>query len=384
MTTKTLALFFTRGISLKIWKETGLLEREKLLYHQHLECNDLQQVIWLTYGVSDLEIASDLKSQGKLHHSIVLCQMPKFFNFFLGAWLYSLILPLVHYKVLRKSQVFKTNQMDGSWTAVLAKWLFNKPLIVRTGFTQSIFFKMSEKNMLVLFLSQLVERFAYKFCNSAVVASKSDLKYIMNLYQLDVNKANVIPNYIDTKIFKPLESEKFKNRVVFVGRLNKQKNLFNLIDAIGKTNLTLDIYGQGQLKDSLELYAQQKKINISFKGVVSNSELPIILNQYRYYILPSHYEGMPKALLEAMACSLICIGTDVKGINEVIDNGFNGFLAQSTNIENIVDTIGVAINCSESNMISQNARLLIEKNFSLDSCQKKEILIVEELVSAYE
>ena len=61
MSTKTLALFFTRGISLKIWKETGLLEREKLLYHAHLECGDLQQVLWMTYGALDEKIAKDLK-----------------------------------------------------------------------------------------------------------------------------------------------------------------------------------------------------------------------------------------------------------------------------------------------------------------------------------
>ena len=99
--------------------------------------------------------------------------------------------------------------------------------------------------MLVLFLSQAVERFAYKFANSVVVASRSDQQYIMDQYKLNTDKVNVIHNYIDTKVFMPLESEKFKDRVVFVGRLNQQKNLFNLIDAISQTNLNLDVYGQG-------------------------------------------------------------------------------------------------------------------------------------------
>ena len=384
MSTKTLALFFTRGISLKIWKETGLFEREKLLYHAHLECGDLHQVHWMTYGALDEQIAKDLKSQGQLHRSVVLCQMPKFFNFFLGSWLYSFVLPLVHYKALRKSQVFKTNQIDGSWTAVLAKWLYNKPLIVRTGFTQSIFFKKAGKNMLVLFLSQAVERFAYKFANSAVVASRSDQQYIMDQYQLNTDKVNVIHNYIDTKVFKPVESEKFKDRVVFVGRLNQQKNLFNLIDAISQTNLNLDVYGQGDLKDSLESHAQKKEVKVSFKGVVNNNELPTILNHYHYYILPSKYEGMPKTLLEAMACSLVCIGTDVKGINEVIEDGVSGFLAKTTDTADIVDAITRAINYSNPNTISQNARLLIGENFSLDSFQKKEISIVNDLVGTHD
>ena len=238
--------------------------------------------------------------------------------------------------------------------------------------------------MLVLFLSQAVERFAYKFANIAVVASLSDQQYITDHYQLNTDKANVIHNYIDTKVFKPVESEKFKDRVVFVGRLSQQKNLFNLIDAMSQTNLNLDIYGQGELKDPLESHAQKKEVKVSFKGVVANNELPTILNQYHYYILPSKYEGMPKTLLEAMACSLVCIGTDVKGINEVIEDGVNGFLAKTTDTADIVDAIARAINYSNPNTISQNARLLIGENFSLDFFQKKEISIVNDLVGTHD
>ena len=238
--------------------------------------------------------------------------------------------------------------------------------------------------MLALFLSQVVERFAYKFANSAVVASRSDQKYIMDQYQLNTDKANVIHNYVDTKVFKPVESEKFKDRVVFVGRLNQQKNLFNLIDAMSQTNLNLDVYGQGELKDSLESHAQKKDVKVSFKGVVANNELPTILNQYHYYIQPSKYEGMPKTLLEAMACSLVCIGTDVKGINEVIEDGVSGFLAKTTDTADIIDAITRAINYSNPNMISKNARLLIEGNFTLDSFQTKEMSIVNDLVGAHD
>ena len=384
MNTKILALFFTRGISLKTWVETGLFEREKLLYQSHLECGDLKQVFWLTYGVNDEQIAERLAKQGKLHKSITVCQMPKFFNFALGSWLYSFIIPFVHFKTLQKTQVFKTNQIDGSWSAVFAKWLFKKPLVVRTGFTQSIFFKKAGKNILILILSKAVELFAYKFSNSIIVASHSDKDYITDQYQLSLDKINVLHNYIDTKMFEPLESDKFKDRVVFIGRLTQQKNLYNLIDAIVKTNLRLDIYGQGELQDELELYAQKEGAQVTFKGIISNSELPAILNQYHYFILPSKYEGMPKALLEAMACSLICIGTNVKGINEVIVDNVNGFLAKNITKEGILDVIDRALNCSKKDFISQNARLTIKKSFSLKSIQKKDILILSNLAKTYE
>ena len=52
-------------------------------------------------------------------------------------------------------------------------------------------------------------------------------------------------------------------------------------------------------------------VDVKFNGVVANDKLPDILNEYKYYILASNYEGMPKTLLEAMACGNLCIGTNV-------------------------------------------------------------------------
>jgi glycosyltransferase involved in cell wall biosynthesis len=384
MSTTTLALFFTRGISLQTWEETGLLEREKLIYHSHLECGNLNQVIWITYGASDSLIAENLKNQGRLHNSIIVCPMPKFFNFFLGSWLYSFLLPLIHFKSINNSQILKTNQIDGSWAAVISKWIFNKPLIIRTGFTQSIFFKKANKNFLVIFLSKLVERFAYKFCDSAIVSSHSDKEYIRDCFKLSLDKINVIHNYIDTEIFKPLKVDKFIDRLVFVGRLNKQKNIHNLLDSISKANLTLDIYGNGDLQEELKLHVEKDQSQVNFKGVVSNSELPAILNRYQYFILPSVSEGMPKALLEAMACSLICVGTNVKGINEVIVDNVNGFLAKNIDNESILEAINKALNCSDRSLITKNARLTIKESFSLESIQKKEMSLLNNLVKENE
>ena len=92
------------------------------------------------------------------------------------------------------------------------------------------------------------------------------------------------------------------DRIVYVGRLSKEKNLFNLLSALSTTGYQLDLYGDGELKDSLQSRAQKLGIDAQFKGVVSNSKLPLILNRYNYFILPSISEGMPKALIEAMAC----------------------------------------------------------------------------------
>jgi len=357
-------------VSLETWIDIGLFEREKLLYHKHLNNGNFSKVYWLTYGSKDKKLSRELIKRGELHSSIEVCQMPYFFNIpKMGSWFYSFLMPIIHWKALRKVDYLKTNQMDGGWSAVLAKWIYKKTLIARTGYTQSIFLKRSGKNRLILWLSSLVESVVYRFCDIAIVASYQDKKYLLDKYRLMDDKVTVIPNYIDITKFHPLDSKKYVDRLIFVGRLNKQKNLFRLIDAVSKANVILDIFGDGELKEKLKLYAVENSVTVNFMGIVPNSELPQTLNHYRYFIIPSFYEGMPKALLEAMACGLVCIGTDVSGINEVIDDNINGFLSKGVDAMSIYDSIVLATesNHEKLNTISESAFKLIKKDYSLEA-----------------
>jgi len=373
-----LALFFTRGVSLKTWVDTGLFEREKQIYEAHLRAGNFQTIYWLTYGSEDNKIAHRLKEESKLHPSIFVCPMPSIFNIpKLGSWFYSFFLPIIHHKALRKSYCFKTNQMEGSWSAVLAKWLYKKPLVLRTGYTLSqLENQLKRYSFLTRKRIELIERFAYKFADIAVVASQHNKNYLINKYDIKTDKIQILGNYIDIqKFFPDATIKKEFNKIIFVGRLSPEKNLYKLIDAITETDLILDIYGQGILREELESYAVQKKAKVNFMGVVANNQLPQILNRYQYYILPSLYEGMPKTLLEAMACGLVCIGTDVTGINEVIQDGVNGYLSNSVKTKDIIACLKRAME-NNNKAIIQNGIKKIHEVYSLDYIYKKEIGIV--------
>jgi len=118
------------------------------------------------------------------------------------------------------------------------------------------------------------------------------------------------------------------------------------------------------------------KARVNFMGVVPNAELPSVLSRYRYYVLPSRYEGMPKTLLEAMACGLVCIGTNVDGINEVIEDDVTGFLARGTDSPEILEAIMRAVN-SDDKSISERATQRILRDFSLEAFVEKELQIME-------
>ena len=374
-----LALFFTYNISLRDWVDTGLFDREKQLYEEHLHKGHLEKVYWLTYGKNDAELAKQLKASERLHLGIDVLPIP---HFFCGKWryfLYSLVMPLIHRIQLQEVDVFKTNQMKGSWSAVIAKQLYRKPLIVRTGYMLSFFAKKIVKKKIKNSVYEWIEQFAYRHADISIVGNQQDKHYICSKYRVPEENVKVLYNYINTSLFHPINCEKYNNRMVFVGRLTSQKNLFALIEAVSMTNFTLDIFGRGEQCYELEHEAKRLNARANFMGGVPNQALPQILNHYRYYILPSFYEGMPKTLLEAMACGLICIGTDVVGINEVISDGVNGYLAKGTDTKSLVAAIKKATQ-QPGNLITTEGVRCVRNNFSLENFEEKEKNIFESLL----
>jgi len=369
-----LALFFTRGVSLKTWVDTGLFDREKLIYEEHLKNGTLEKVYWLTYGSLDAEIAKKLYVENSLHPGIQVIGMPRFFKGKVGILIYSFLMPIVQSTYLKQADIYKTNQIDGSWSAVFAKWFYRKPLIVRTGYVRSIFATKMKKSKFKIILFQLIEKLAYCFASYAIVTSINDKHYISAVYKFPYAKIFVIPNYVDTNLFKPINhNNKYFDRVIFVGRLSTEKNLFNLINAITETGFTLDIYGKGELEAALKFHAKRKGVNINFMGTVPNRQLPNVLNKYKFFILPSLFEGTPKSLLEAMACGLLCIGTNVEGIREVIKDNDNGLLCDVTissiaSIINMVKKHGDSLSCR----LGKSARRYVIEYYALDRSARKE------------
>lgn len=377
-----LAVFFTRGVSLELWIETGLFEREKLIYEQHLKCGHFDKIFWLTYGSKDERIAKELHDQGILDEGIHVLAMPHIFESGLGKLIYSFFLSLIQLKSFRKTDILKTNQMDGSWSAVFAKWIYKKPLVVRTGYTASIFKKKQLTPVLKITFYEMMEAFAYRFCNLALVASRQDQEYVCVKYHLEEDRIHILNNYIETTLFRPTDMEKWQDRVLFVGRLSNQKNLFNLIDACKKAGVGLDIVGEGELRKKLEAKAKKLKADVRFLGRYSNTKLPEIICQYPIFVLPSFYEGNPKTLLEAMSCGTAVIGADVEGVKEIITHGENGLLC-GTDSNSITKAINTLMrNENMRDRIGKNARsLIIEKN-SVDRIAVKEFNLYKKLISS--
>lgn len=146
-------------------------------------------------------------------------------------------------------------------------------------------------------------------------------------------KSVIIANSLDSKFLVEPFCGTRKNEIVTVGRLFDQKNHIMLIDAFKKFHeikkmYKLVIYGTGPKEEEIKQYIDKVglKNSITLAGQVDN------INDYirdsKMFILSSDYEGMPNALMEALAMGIPCIATDCPcgGPRTLIKNGFNGFL----------------------------------------------------------
>jgi len=374
-----LAVFFPTDVSLENWIDTGWFDREKVIYEKYLAEGLLTGVVWFTYGKNDGELAEHLQYQKKLDSRLNVISLPAVFDSPFGRMVYSFLLPLIQWKVLKNVDLLKTHQINGSWSAVFVKFLYNKPLIVRCGHVSSLLLIHKRQKIQRKKGDDLAEQFAFKNANHIFVPSRDACEYVMERYGTEAYDITILPNYVDTGQFKHMFHQDFhRDHFVYVGRLAEEKNIFNLIQAAADAEIVLHVYGEGPLLQELEYLVSKANAHVIFHGVVPHAELPALLNHYKYFILPSVYEGMPKALLEAMACGLICLGTNVPSINEIIQDQVNGFLIDGTEYDHILTAIERAQNV-EATHIGQNAIKTIEEQFSLEKISQQEAEIITKL-----
>lgn len=371
-----LILFFTYGVSLKTWAETGLLDREILLYKRLIKKG--VKVSFITYGDS-----SDYQYKDKLGEIEII----PFYAFVkrpengLLRYIQSHFLPFILKDCLKSADIIKTNQMSTTFAPLIAKFLFKKKLIVRCGFEWFFFMLQRKTSLLPKVRMFLTEWIYYHLADTIILTSENDKQFVSNRFNIRKEKINIISNFVDCDIYRPMDlSERKKGKLLFIGRLTGQKNLFNLFDAIKQSGCTLDIVGDGELKSQLLEYAERNQIKVNFLGRLPNSQVPALMNQYEVFILPSLYEGTPKVLLEAMACGLAVIGTDVVGIREIIKHKVNGYLC-NTDSKSIHDSIDIVMNDDVlRKQMGMNARQYVLENHSLDKIVDLEYDLYQKLL----
>lgn len=287
----------------------------------------------------------------------------------LHRYLYALLLPIIHYKEVANCDVFRGFGLSSS----VSSFLLTKPFVFNWAYDYIQFLKIDKQYSLIP-VFKLLEFFAFLRSSKIFVATKEKIKV------LNKPKYIYLPNGVDLKTFnlKPVGIGP-----VFVGRFEKQKNLFFLIDAIAKLPRpyrVITLIGQGFQKEQLKKYASEQKVSLKILPPVKNIDLPKLLSKFSIISLTSLAEGSPKVLLEAMAIGLVPVVTDFSTAREIIDDGRNGFITKYNTAEYSQRLEFLLEDNALLNKMSQAAKQTIANNFNLENLLNKEIKILKEVV----
>lgn len=175
------------------------------------------------------------------------------------------------------------------------------------------------------------------------VVSKSLSENLLKEYNVDETKIYVIGNGVDLNLFKENKDNEYRNikeekKVVgYIGNLNHTKGSDRLPGIFTHINneikdVEYKIIGDGELKEQLIAEFKSLDLNTDFLGRISPILIPNYLNELDVLVLPSRNEGFGMIVIEANACGIPCIASNIGGIPEVI-NDSKLLVTQSQNFE---------------------------------------------------
>lgn len=215
---------------------------------------------------------------------------------------------------------------------LLQKKLIDSPIILAERADPETYCSRSKKN----------KKIFLKYYNKAdgYVFQTEDAREYYKKNNIDVSSSKVIPNAVNPEfICEPYKGIRRKV-IVGVGRLTEQKNFSLLIKAFYNISdkypeYILEIYGDGELRSQLQILVKELGIEnkVKFLGYVNN--IIEYLQSSSLFVLSSNFEGMPNALIEAMALGIPVISTDCPagGSKSLINNGENGILIPIGDVE---------------------------------------------------
>ncbi len=311
-----LGLLFTFGIGLNTWERIGSRLRELELYRRLHELG--WRISLFTFDRTRQVPDADFPVQ-------VWTQWP--FRGFPGAGtIYALLMGVLRYRPGRRQDVLITNQASRGWPGLLLKRIWGVRLVARGGFV----FGEQAQNLRLRGVKARWRRFwerrVYRAADGCIVTTAELASWVSDRYGVDRARIQVIPNYVDTAVFRPTDDSGEGIDVLAVGRLQPVKRPELMVEAAALARAGLTLVGSGRLQGELECLALNRRVPLQTMSRVPHAELPRLFARAKVYLIASRCEGHPKSLLEAMSCGCACIGTRSPGIRNQIRDGDTGLL----------------------------------------------------------
>lgn len=206
---------------------------------------------------------------------------------------------------------------------------------------------------------KIITNMLFLLADGCVFQTEDASKYFFDIIR---NKSKIIVNPVDKAFFNTPSLETRKN-IVTVGRLYPQKNHKLLIQAFALISHQypdekLIIFGEGPLKNELKQYVSEMGLDqrVIFPGAIS--DVNVELSKSKVFVLSSDYEGLPNALMEAMASGVAVVSTDCPsgGPKYLLKESNAGILVPCNNADKMAQAISIMMDEKKNDYFRDQAK----------------------------
>jgi glycosyltransferase involved in cell wall biosynthesis len=235
-----------------------------------------------------------------------------------------------------------------------------------------------------------IEKRLFRKSHLLVATSRSVAENLIP-YGVDPVNINILGNGVDANFFTPAEPVNHEVNPIFltVGRLEHGKGLEDLLDCARfviryHPRTRFLIAGEGRLHAVLEKRVKEESLsgNVIFLGQIGIREDLVNLFKRAYAIIhPSHYEGLPTVLLEAMACAKATIAYDVSGSRDLVQDGETGYLVPDRRPDLLAGKVlDLLQDPQKTSSFGAAARKKIEMNYTWEIITQRYVDLYEQLL----
>lgn len=215
--------------------------------------------------------------------------------------------------------------------------------------------------------------------SSMVTAVSSTVSKNLEDYGLKAEDIKLVYNGVDQNIFFPSGKKPEEKYILYTGRISYGKGLLELIDCAKEVceirdDVSFVLAGDGPLLSNLKKKVTDLNLQnrIKFLGQVNRKKIVNLYQNATIFAFPSYYEGLPGSLLEAMACQLPIVATEVPGNIELIEHNKNGIFIPPKNASAISKAIlDLLDDPDKRDKLGKNARKTIEDKFTWDAVSNR-------------
>ncbi len=192
---------------------------------------------------------------------------------------------------------------------------------------------------------------------------------------------------VDSEKIKAIR-EQFKHSTIIgtATALTEQKNIPNLINAAEiilkkHKDVVFLVLGEGHLREKLEGLVKRKGLENRFMFMGFKKDIENYIKAFDLFVLPSDYEGLSGAVLNAMLLRVPVVSTDAGGLSEVVFNRETGLLVERNRSKDLAEAIETVLDDKDlREKIIENAYKLVKENFSVDKMVEKYVELYEQLM----